>query len=470
MPIQPLVDHYNQELKRVFSNKKWLIAMNVVVSATKIAERVKLLGAKDVLAIGGTRGTGQVPDGIDYINLNLPTFGGMMESIQGAEKALVHLTPDIRQRINEFDPKHQARVIRTIFSDGGSVAGRHTFGKRPLNWQALEDKMIIDAFWDAVGVRRAKFAILSLSDEDEIKKATKRLDQGMGTVWVGDNRDGWHGGATRLRWVRTPTEYDNALAFLRMHCDQIRIMPFLDGLPCSIHGWVFPSQTIALRPCEMLVFRQENTPELFYSGAATTWKPPKDVEHNMRDITIRVGEHLRDSIDYKGSFTIDGIVTQDGFFPTELNPRFGGALGRMAQSIPKLPLYLLHLSCAEGVELDYRPLDLEKLLINEVERNPVAKGMYILKGQFELTERKIWMKRSVDGEWYVVNESSEAAQIELGPAPEGSVIFASIPESIVGYGRSAAPLLASIFCAVGKEWGIQIIDLQAAPEFSINTC
>ena len=37
---------------------------------------------------------------------------------------------------------------------------------------------------------------------------------------------------------------------------------------------------------------------------------------------------------------------------------------RMSASIPDLPLYLLHLASAEGLPLDYRPMDLERLLID----------------------------------------------------------------------------------------------------------
>jgi hypothetical protein len=470
MSSKQLIEHYVNELRGVFQAKKWIVAMNLVVPATKIGKQIKLLGAEDVLAIGGTRGTGEIPEDISHINLELPSYGGMMEAIHGAEKALMHLSPEILQQIEAFDPLRQTKVIRTLFSECAPLAGRPTFGKRTVQWQALEDKMIIDSLWDTIGIPRAESVILSLQKTKDIQQANSLLDQGMGTVWVGDNRDGWHGGATRLRWVRSPIEYENALQFLRMHCDQIRIMPFLDGLPCSIHGWVFPNKTIALRPCEMLVFRQPNSSVMVYSGAATSWKPPRDVEQHMRNITIQVGDHLRDTIAYKGSFTIDGIVTQNGFFPTELNPRFGGALGRMAQSIPELPLYLLHLSCAEGIELDYRPQELEQLLINEVDRNPVIKGMYILKGRFDLNERQIWMQQSADGKWYEVNESSDAAKIELGPAPEGSLLFAIIPISIIGYGRCAAPALCSIFRSIGIKWGLNIPDLQAAPEYSITTC
>ena len=51
----------------------------------------------------------------------------------------------------------------------------------------------------------------------------------MGTVWVGDNREGWHGGAKMLRWVRSRSEGRAAQLFLAEHCDRVRVMPFLEG-------------------------------------------------------------------------------------------------------------------------------------------------------------------------------------------------------------------------------------------------
>jgi hypothetical protein len=140
--------------------------------------------------------------------------------------------------------------------------------------------MVVDALWDAAGVRRAPSAIVDV-DLQTLTDAASALDEGHGTVWVGDNREGWHGGADLLRWVRTLDQASAAHKFLAAHCDRVRVMPFLEGIPCSIHGWVFPTQTIALRPCEMLVFRIPASDKLSYAGAATIWEPPAPVCHEI---------------------------------------------------------------------------------------------------------------------------------------------------------------------------------------------
>ena len=36
--------------------------------------------------------------------------------------------------------------------------------------------------------------------------------------------------------------------FFLTRCDRVRVMPFLDGVPCSIHGLVLPDGTAAVPP------------------------------------------------------------------------------------------------------------------------------------------------------------------------------------------------------------------------------
>ncbi|MFP6605504.1 MAG: hypothetical protein VCC19_02920, partial [Myxococcota bacterium] len=160
-------------------------------------------GADRVLAIGASRGTGEIPEAeeLQCLELGCSSDLGMMEAIRASERLLVNLPVAARQEVDRFDPSSQARVIGTIFGSGQPVADRSVLGVRPQSWQALEDKMIIDALWDRAGIERAPSEILP-AELEALWSAHGRLDAGMGTVWVGDNREGWHGGAKLLRWVR----------------------------------------------------------------------------------------------------------------------------------------------------------------------------------------------------------------------------------------------------------------------------
>ena len=51
----------------------------------------------------------------------------------------------------------------------------------------------------------------------------------------------------------------------------------------------------------------------------------------MRAAARRVGEHLRAAYDYRGAFGIDGVLTADGFRPTELNTRMSAGLTAVSE-------------------------------------------------------------------------------------------------------------------------------------------
>jgi hypothetical protein len=67
-------------------------------------------------------------------------------------------------------------------------------------------------------------------------------------------------------------------------------MPFLEGVPCSIHGVVFPEGAATFRPVEMVTLRRPGSSRLRYAGAATFWDPPAADREVMRDLARRVGE------------------------------------------------------------------------------------------------------------------------------------------------------------------------------------
>ena len=50
--------------------------------------------------------------------------------------------------------------------------------------------------------------------------------------------------------------------------ESVRVMPFLEGIPCSIYGMVLPDTVITVRPAEMLTLRHRNDGAMKYSPAA----------------------------------------------------------------------------------------------------------------------------------------------------------------------------------------------------------
>lgn len=246
--------YYRQLLEGVYGQRRWICAFDVLAGATRTVASLRELGATDLFVLAGSRGSGPVPDDVESVILGV-RGATIMDAIRAFERELGDLDAEVLARIERFDPQRVARVIPTLFAQRATVADRPVHGARRPRWQALEDKTIIDALWRAAGVQSAPSEVVA-ARLPALAAAAARLDQGQGTAWVADNRHGWHGGATHLRWVRTPADAERAAAFFAAHADRVRVMPFLEGIPCSIHGVVVRGITIALRPCEMIVLRR----------------------------------------------------------------------------------------------------------------------------------------------------------------------------------------------------------------------
>ena len=149
------------------------------------------------------------------------------------------------------------------------------------------------------------------------------VDLGAGTVWSGDAKEGFNGGGHAVRWIRDGDDGRDATAFFAEHCDRVRVAPFVDGLSCSVHGFVTDDGVAVLRPVELVNLRRPTGDRLQYAGCATFWDPPDADRDTMRAAAHRLGEHLRELVAYRGSFTLDGIIGVDGFVATECNPRPG---------------------------------------------------------------------------------------------------------------------------------------------------
>ena len=459
-----LIEQYRQQVRNTVNGHSWIVATGVVVASLSIAKTLRGLGATKVLAMGVSRGTGLLENDDDFIQLldmGVTDIPDMLEAIRMEEQMLGELPDWVQDAIDQFDPSHTAHVVGNIYSCHERIGGRRVIGYRPVSWQALEDKMIVDDLWNKSSVPRAPSQIVTLSEcaiDVLWKSIVPTYDWGAGTVWVGDNKNGWHGGAKMLRWVRDWKDAESAFDFFTASCDTIRLMPFMDGIPCSIHGWVFKGKTIGLRPCEMLIFQREGLSRLTYSGASTNWKPTEQHRQEMVESVVKVGDYLRDTVGYRGSFTMDGVMTSQGFLPTELNPRFGGALNRMSSSLPDLPLYLLHLCTVEDLDLSIDPESFRRLIVDAAEQNPIVRGMYLLEGLYGLDPDECSVLIDDSGQWYESTDDSQRTlcSLRLGAATAGTFIFADVPTGYVSPGESAAPILASLFAFAGKHWSLSI--------------
>jgi hypothetical protein len=190
-------------------------------------------------------------------------------------------------------------------------------------------------------------------------------------------------------------------------------MPFLEGIPCSMHGIVFPGHVVVLRPAEMVVLAG-GAHGFQYCRGGTCWDPPPERRAALRGLVRRTGEHLRETLGYRGAFTVDGVMTRDGFRPTELNPRVGAALGMMMAT---LPFQFLSDALVEGFVPPVSAPALEDEILAVADAARVGSLGLTFAGAPRVTGD--FFVAWVDGAWIGAEPSAADAKITVGPGPSG---------------------------------------------------
>jgi hypothetical protein len=445
-------DHWWEQLRPLFGGRSVIVKHEVVAGALPTVHDVRRLGATDVLVVatGGT-GTGPLPTPreADWCSFDVHVEGDMVAGIHAGNRAMAQPPEEVVRRIERFDPDRSAVAVADFLNGAPALCGRPFLAHRRPEWLALDDKTVVDALWDRCGVERAPSEIVDAAP-GAVRAAMSRVDRGDGVVVNADAAQGWTGGGSGVRWVRTGSDVDAAVDGWCGPGRRIRVMPFLEGVPCSVHGIVLPDAVIALRPVEMVTLRRPDG-GLFYVGCATFWDPPRADRETMRELARQVGAHLRTEVAYRGAFTIDGVMTRDGFRPTELNPRNGAGLN-MATRGTDVPLQLLLDAITAGIDADWRPRDLERHLLHLVDR-----------------ERR-------GGTWRAVTVRTDALTDErlaigdvratwsVGPSALGSFFRAMFDASTFPRGRPAGPAATEVWAYWNERYALGLPPLRAAPD------
>jgi hypothetical protein len=437
-------DHWREQLRPLFAGRKVIIKVELIVHATPMVAAVRDLGATDVfvLATSGP-GTGPGPAEDQAQVLSLDARGdGLLGAIRESVRIVGALPRHARDALDRFDPDRDALVVGDFLTESPTLDGRPFLAHRRPEWLALDDKTVVDGLWDRAGIDRAPSEVVD-AELPALRAAAARLDRGMGTVWAADSTDGWHGGAERVRWVRDDHSATEAATSLEQWATTVRVMPFLDGIPCSIHGIVFDDDVVTLRPAEMIVLRTTGD-RFFYAGCASFFDPPDADREAMRATARTVGAQLREEVAYRGAFTIDGVLTTDGFRPTELNPRNGAALNMMvSKSTDGLPFQLVLDAVVAGIEADWRTRELEELLLERADAQRAGGTGRVVPLVDDAPEPiRIAVDEAPDGSAAraAVEDEPAVGTMVVGPNPAGSYVMLSFDPSVVAAGPSVAPL------------------------------
>ncbi|HVR33176.1 MAG TPA: hypothetical protein VMS74_10780 [Acidimicrobiia bacterium] len=437
-------------LAELFSHPRWIIVNSVSANTQTLIDQLQKWGGSEFLVVAGESGVGDQPHA-ETVWMPSPP-GTVMEGFRRFAERMEDPPPEVRKAVEEFDPHGDARVLGPFFGTPNRFLGRHLYGTRPTAWESLEDKIVSLSIWDAAGLAHRPYEVVDL---EEAPRAAARMAGRLGTVWAADNTEGWHGGGEYTRWVPDAAVAHDAVDFLRGRARRVRVMPFLEGIPCSIHGVVTPGGVAALRPVELLILRRRDRTGFLYAGVANTWDPPAALREEMRRAARVVGEVIRDRSGHRGPFSIDGVATRDGFRPTELNPRFSVGYGIQAATIPRLHGGFFVRALVEGdLDLDARELEVALTAAADAQR-AVRMGVPV-DGAHPRSSMKCQI---VDG---TVRRSEDGSLLEVGPSPSGSFMLWSVDATDVPAGVSFAPYAAAVLDLAREEWALPIPAVEPA--------
>jgi hypothetical protein len=456
-------EYWLEAMRPVFEGKKVILAGDVIAGLIPRARMIRELGAEStfMLATEGM-GTGDAPTEEDghWFALDAPHSENIVEAIHAGQKLLAGLPQHAKEALDWYDPDGEAMVVGGFLHEQPSVAGRKSLAYRKPEWLALDDKTVIDSVWDKIGVKREPSEVVPV-DREAVLAAMRRLDKGDGVVWGSDSKEGINGGATGVRWIRSEADVDKALKYFQKHCDQLRVMPFLEGIPCSIHGMVFPDYVAAFRPVEMVVLRKPDSSEFFYAGTASFYDPAPEDREDMRVTAKQVGNALRDMVNFCGVFTIDGVMTKDGFRPTELNPRYGAGVMPLLKGLADFPLELLAQTVVSGSATDFKPKELEELIIKTADEQRGGGTWRAVSNHLPQIDKRGVKLVDSGWEWADDGEDNDGTVI-VGPGTLGSFVRFAPDNSSIPIGKPFAPLACNFWRFVDESMGSDIGKLEAA--------
>jgi hypothetical protein len=458
---------YRNLLEPIFDGRRVILAGGVAAGWTSTVPLVRSLGAAEVLVIGPEgRGAGPLPDPADATVLALPAppAASTMAAIH-AGLARLHAPPaDVIDAVRRFDPRGDALVLGNFLGTAAELDGRPFLAYRRPEWVALEDKTLVDELWDRIGVEHAP-SIVVPAERSALLDAAARVGGDAGSVWSGDAREGFNGGAEFVRWVRSAVDAEEAAEYFLAHCNRVRVMPFLDGVPCSMHGIVFPDHVAALRPVEMVTLRRDRDAgegRFFYAGCATFYDPPAGVRRRMREIVRTVGAALRADVGFLGAFTVDGVVDGHRFVPTELNPRLGAGLSVMARGLPDLPVHLLMDALVGGVELDYDPMEFEADLLAAADGHRFGGTWRVVSEAASDSQTDVPLGFTERTWHWAVDDDPAAGRLTTGPSPVGAFVRCEFERDVTPVGPSVGSRAAAFWDFADRELGARVGPLTSA--------
>lgn len=413
----------SQEADRLRGRKVIVFAPVLAATATRV-EHYRQLGVTAQLVVTFGDGTGPLPSG-DDLTVVRTGYGAPVRSATDELSAWTRLLDDppveVLEAVERFDPTGAALVISTTpTASPRLIFGRASFGGRSAADEALEDKTLCGPIFTAAGLATAPEEIVA-ADRRSLRAGAARLDEGAGVVISADASHGLNGGASKVWWLRPGAEPEPILERVCASGRTARVMPFLEGQPCSIHGIVTDQGVLILRPVELCMLRPVGGTGFVQAGISSWWDPSAAQRHQMRAAARATGEVLARVHGYRGAFGIDGILTAEGFRAHELNPRFSGGISALNKGVD-VPLNLLDQTVRSGVHLDFDADAVEQRLLDELDAHRFGTA-YLSTGSVSPSETTTVLVTGTPDELRSCDDEGAAVgRLELGPAAMGGLV------------------------------------------------
>jgi hypothetical protein len=447
--------------RRLVEGRAIVIGGLPLAGATRLVRRVRELGAARCFVVATGVGTGPLPGTAEAESIVVPiAASNISEEMRLVERTLTDPPPDVLAALDAFDPDRTALVLLALVEPMRAIGSRVAYGARRAEWVALEDKTLADELFDATGVARPPSQIVP-TERSALHAAARALDRGAGTVWVGDAREGFNGGGTHVRWIRGDDDGRDAAEFFASQCDHVRVAPFVEGISCSVHGFVTDDGTAVFRPVELVNLRRPGHDRFLYAGCATFWDPSASDREAMRAAARRLGSCLRERVGYRGPFTLDGILGSDGFVATECNPRWGAGLTCFRAVLPELSFELLAYQAAAGDAGWLRAADLERVVTAAGDRVRDGGGWTSIATPVDAT-RVEDLVHTENG--FRVEAGGEPAhgRLTIGPGAMGGFVRVEFDPEHVPKGPSVGPLVVDAFAYADRVHDAGLGELVAA--------
>lgn len=358
--------------------------------------------------------------------------------------------------VDAFDPDGTAALLLPDPLDPPLAGSRPRIGRRHPTWRLFEDKTVVDALWDSIGVARAQSIITD--GLPDLGPPGALVDHGAGVVCscqpLGAGPAAGGDGIWWWRNGRPPT----MIPATEPGTWRIRLMPLLEGIPVRLHGLTLARRVIPFPPMELVTLPRTDHGTFLCAGAV----PTLGYAASLTTRTGRIGAGLRERLGYCGGFSIDGILTADGFLPTDFNARLTSAMEAAPPDL-RVRLHAVNLLARDGV-------DPESATVEQIAAEIFAAGeTYTLYGA--ATRVRDRAPRDVTVRWngHRLAPAADApadGRLILTPSPRGWQLTATLTADRLPASDRLGPLAPEVFRLSDEVLGTDFGNL--APSFGAH--